>query len=279
MTVPFDALLFLPSGAAGQETSQIAVQMGASVVTLLSGGANRAPDRRGNVLADVSTAVVPWRFERGARLALPGLEGAKQTAGRTLFLSQEIDAPPGDYRLVAVIQDQHARELAAGSDDFRVPAETASIGTLRLAIRTPRMIAVDPIPPPDPGGSGKERKKMVRAAAASLPPELLVQEEATLPSGAAGRIVFGVCGPDAHGSADDWRLTAALTCGDRAIPAGPVPAPIRPEGVTEGCGLAIHPLPEVTLPPGECRYRLEATLLDGAVETRDLVFRVTPPGG
>jgi len=279
ITVPFDALLFLPAGAPGQETSQIAVQMGASVLTLQPGGANRDTDRRGNVLADVSTDVVPWKFERGARLALPGLEGAQQTAGATLFLSQEIDAPPGDYRLVAVMQDQHARELGAGSDDFRVPAEPPFIGTLRLAVQAPRTIAVDPVPPPDPDGSGKKRERKVRAAVTSLPAGLLLQEKATLAAGAAGRIVFGVCGADTRGPVDDWQLAAVLTCGDQRIPTGPVPAPTHPEGVAESCGLAIHPLPETTLPPGECRYELSATLPDGAVETRDLAFRVTPPGG
>ena len=278
MAVDLKHLLGLPGA---DNNGRISVEVGAMVFPLLPGEPDYETDE-GGAWVGVDTGWEPWQFARKAVLILP--PGSGGDMAHTLVAVQEIQAPPGPLRIVAVVQDLQAGTLGAGMGDFRVPEERPVLGQLRLAAEEPGSVMLGW---QQEAAEGKSSKRIVPLDAL-LPERALLQEEKSLRREAPAFLVYSLCDPsvsidvpetetqaDTAAAFEGWTLSSILDCGAGHPGAMPTsPAIPRVEG-GDSCTLIVESVPSWALSvPGDCRYQVTLERPVGKQEARDLSFQV-----
>ena len=263
--VPLDALLPLPAGKRG-ESSQVLVQVG-GIVLPLRDGASSYPEETTNVMADVATNKASWNFQRQALLKLPHPADQPAKPGHEVVLVREVDAPPGRYRVVVVVQDRLARLVGAGATDFEIPTSAGSLGELHLATLDARFHFLGQPSSSKRKRDGRRGKGGLGSAPATFPVDTLIVEDVN--GSAYPQVVYGVCG--------GWRgssppagveLQRVLTCGGREVA---LESPLFGKADrTEGCSLLVETLPAEPIQSGDCRFEVRLLRSGSLTEVRAL---------
>ena len=203
---------------------------------------------------------------------------------RTLVAVQEIQAPPGPMRIVAVVQDLQAGTLGAGMRSFRVPEEHPVLGELRLAAEDRGSVMLGW----QQEAGEEEGRGRIAPLDALLPERALLREEKIVRPEAAAFLVYSLCDPavniDTRESAtqehvpvafEGWTLSGILDCG-AGHPAAMPTAPAIPRAEDGGsCALMVEPVPAWALSvPGDCRYQVTLERPGDEREVRELSFQV-----
>ncbi len=275
VAVQLKDLLALP-GPDGK--SWFSVELGAMVFSLLPGASDQETDE-GGAWVGVDEGWEPWRFARKAVLIQPS--GSGGGVPEALVAVQEIRAPPGPLRIVAVVRDLHAGTLGAGMENFHVPKERPVLCALKLAAEDVRSVMLGW---QQEVGEVKGRKRIV-SLEALLPERALLREEKSLRREASAFVVYSLCDPGARIDAPQaatqavapvafkgWTLTGTLDCGAGAKPTSPV---IPHVAAGDSCALVVEPIPSWELSAqGNCRYQVTLDRPGSEREVRDLSFRV-----
>jgi VWFA-related protein len=261
--VPVGELLALPDPGMEPGERRTHLQMGGRVVPLLEGAAPGSADRGAWADADPSRASVG--FAGQALLTLPP-QGPDAALPRAAVRTAEIEAPPGHYRIVAVVQDRRSGLVGAGLGDLRVRPGPGGIGPIGVAVEDPRVVAV--------GGPAEEDWTARRGRRGSgepalarplLPERAVVLEEPVLPAGRAA-VFYGVCeealaaapadGAPGRRRFEGWTVARTLRCGaggdDVVLLEREVP---DPEGAGS-CVLMIDTIEARRLRAGMCRFEV-----------------------
>jgi hypothetical protein len=263
--VPLDALLPLPAGKRG-ESSQVLVQMG-GIVLPLRDGASSYPQETTNVMADVATNKTPWNFQRQALLKLPHPANEPVASGHEVVLVREVDAPPGRYRVIVVVQDRLARLVGAGATDFEIPASTGSLGELHLAVLDARFHFLGQPSSGKGKRGGRASKGALGSAPATFPVDTLIVEDVN--ESAYPQVVYGVCGGWSGSSPPAGvELQRLLTCGGQQVP---LESPlIGKADRAAGCSLLVETLPAEPIRSGDCRFEVRLLRSGSPAEVRAL---------
>jgi len=285
VSVAMGDLLALPAAGPGAEAGQMRVRMGGTVIPLKErAGEEEAPPDPW-IWVDAAQEHSPWSFSASSTTELPRSWPADPTADRDIILTEEIDVPPGRYRIVAVVQDQLARTMGSVISDLVVSVFTGALGEIHLAVYEPRAVLMEDSEPRDRESAPDRRQAgEIAAAPPTLPRRALVEADATIPAGRAGHLVFSLCDPkqsalelesDAANGAlfSDRQLRRTLVCGGTVVPVSVNPGRILPERSGDACILVIDSLAGA-LPPGRCRYQVTLEHPDGTREVRVLEFEV-----
>ncbi len=270
--VPLAELLGLPSPDQGSESRRVIVEIGGEVVPLRAGASAgpRSPDA--DLWAEVDTGRKAWSFGRRSEITIPPPTHGR-TPPRRVVQVEEIDAPPGRYRVAAVVHDQQAGTVAAAVTDLEIGGTPPLLGDVRLFTDDPEAV----IPRSGAGEEGGTAPRApgpreVTAASPLLPSSLLAVQDGPLPRGAPARLVYGVCRADLGGS----RLERRLACGS-ASSTGRLPPPaIVRTAKSSPCVVVVDTLPEERLAPGPCRFEVAVQGREGGRESRSLAFLVSP---
>ncbi len=260
--VPLDVLLPLPAGKRG-ESSQVLVQMGGIVLPLRDGAASY-PEETTNVMADAATNKASWNFQRQALLKLPHPADEPAESGHEVVLVREVDAPPGRYRVVVVVQDRLARLAGAGATDFEIPASAGSLGELHLAALDARFHFLGRTSSSKRKRDGRASKGRLGPAPATFPVDTLIVEDVN--GTAYPQVVYGVCGGWSGSSPPAGvELQRVLTCGGQEV-ALESPLVGKAERAA-GCSLLVETLP---VEPGDCRFEVRLLRSGSPTEVRSL---------
>lgn len=264
--VPVGELLALRSG---DGTRQARLQIGGMLVPRLPGsGAAQG------VMADVDTSRLPWRIASGATLSM---EDTGSVAARQVALVEEVDAPPGSYWLVGVVEDELAQTVGASVVELQVAEQPAALGPVHLATPAPETLLVGSDERPSERQGAPKRRK-VTLAPPILPDRLLLRNDPAIRREEGARILFAVCDPETDGKQPPgfggWRLERSLTC--EAMPDAVELTGSRLEVEDEPCFLLVEPIVPGTLLPGSCTYEVTLERPGEAPEHRTLSFRVLP---
>jgi len=276
--VPLAGLVALPG--ASPESREAKVQLGLTLVPLrpLEPGETR---RAGSPWTEAAGDRLPWSTARQSALTLPAGWSAT-TDPREIVLTQEVDAPPGDYRLLAVAQDRVANAVGSALADLTIPAAAVPLGPIYLAsddahalpaVRTAEEDEAEP----------NARRKNIRAAEPSLPGRTRLLDGAVLVAGSRTSALVGLCDPrprtrrarDEAAPADlqGWTVRRALSCRGAAVPLASGEARL-PAADADGCALLVDPLPSDSLVPGPCVYEVTLERPEEAPLSRRLEFRI-----
>ncbi len=297
VATPLGALLGLPLPGGRRGSRQVRVQIGARVVPLrpIEDGAGPTTSRRG-VWADVATDRQSFGFGRQAVLTLPPLPTPDRTHDRVVA-TEEFDAPPGRYRIVAIVQDQLARTISAATTDIEVRANAPRLGRIGLTGGDTRAIIVQEQTKNADGTEGDAsdwKGKELAAASPLLPRGVLLSETSVVEAGSAAHLFYSVCvdwsrsgrRPSRRSKrssrtpqppSPEWDLERTLTCGpeNEAIPLLPLTLPQEKRGLQ--CVPMIDSIPAARLSPGTCRFEVRLGTPDGDPERAILEFIVVPP--
>jgi VWFA-related protein len=267
--VPVGELLALRSG---DGTRQARLQIGGMLVPRRPG-----PAAAQGVMADVDTSRLPWRIASGATL---NMDDTGTVAARQVALVEEVDAPPGSYWLVGVVEDELARAVGASVVELQVPERPGALGPVHLATPAPDTLLVESDKRPSERQGAPKRRK-VTLAPPTLPERLLVRHDPAFREDEAAQILYAVCDPESAGKQppgfDGWRLQRSLACG--VIPDAVDLGGSRLEVEGEPCFLLVEPIPPGTLLPGSCEYDVTLERAGEAPEHRTLSFQVLPGPG
>jgi hypothetical protein len=211
---------------------------------------------------------------------LPG----EALSDRSVLLERELHVPPGDYRLVAVVQDQLAEVVAAATVDLVVGAGRSRLGAVHLGIIDPASI---PLEQTDEKPAGKKRKGRDNPVMLmpSLPVATRILNGSALEAGNMAFLLYGVCaprtepaqtGPDGD-AFSGWKLVRTLKCGTEAVSLPLAGHRLESPDDAERCVLVLDRLPE-SLEPGVCRFEVILERPGVPAESRALGFEVTSPG-
>jgi len=299
---PLGELLGLPLPGGRRGARQLRVEIGARIVPLrpLEDDAVTVSSRRG-VWADVATDRPSSGFGRQAVLTLPPLSDPDHTADR-MVSTGEFDAPPGRYRIVAVVQDQQARTIAAATTEFEVGVDTPRLGPIGLASSDAHAVRLSEPPAgtadreasvrdaADWGTSDRESASWngeeLAAARPLLPSGALMSETSVVEAGSAVHFIYSVCmeptgngRPSRHPGpsySNGWDVERILTCGpgNRAVRLPPRSWPSDRRGPS--CVPLIDSIPADALEPGRCRFDVLLSTPGGELESAVREFSVVP---
>jgi len=286
VTVALPRLLSLPAGEPGTDSRQVRLQIGSTVVPLRprDPDAEEFPDDW--IWERAAEERSPWSFADGAVLMLPARRATEMEAPGSVVLAREIDVPPGDYRVVAAVQDRLAGDISARVTDFRIDESAPALGEIHLAVGDARGVYLDGVEEDDESEpSGGPRKKRIVPAPRPLLTKVTMPQIAGLSSRRTARLLYPLCSPESGARSRDrsevdldpfagWKLTRELVCRDGALPVELAGSPVRLTGAGGGCVLMVDSIPGGTLPPGRCRFEVGLTLPDGASAVRVLEFQV-----
>lgn len=277
VSLPLGDLAALPV-ASPPGARQVELDVGMTVVFLRPEAARGSSGSASSPWADARADRSPWEMSRGAVLQLP--PGRTSGSGEVV-LEQEIFAPLGRYRLVAVARDRAAADLGAATIDFEVRAGSGVLGSPHLARPAGEVYRLQP-EADDAKRAGKRRAEIVPSARL-LADLVSLLSEPTIESGRQGSIAQIICDPDSRTEAQDggsasvpdfsgWRLVRELHCGD-AVVLLPQTA-LAPAATGESCALVVVPFPAEPLPVGSCRAIITLERPGADPQTRSLDFTV-----
>ncbi|HET6278842.1 MAG TPA: hypothetical protein VFG08_08670 [Candidatus Polarisedimenticolia bacterium] len=284
---PLGSLLGLPQPGGRPGARQVRVEIGARVVPLRPLEQGAVPPG-GGIWADVATERPSSGFARQAILTLPHDQGADHETERVIATG-EFDAPPGRYGIVAVIQDQLARTVAAAVTHIEVGAAAPRIGEIGLASGNRDAVMVPEAPAGEPAGNAPWNGKELAPAWPILPPGALLNETAIVEAGGAVHLIYSVC-PDPPGKGEGPRSDGASSVGgrdlERILTCGPGNRSVRlpPRNLPTGdrdlrCLPLLDSIPADALPVGRCRFDLILSTPGGEPEHAAREFTVVPPTG
>jgi hypothetical protein len=229
-------------------------------------------------------------------LTLPPPPTPDRTHDRVVA-TKEFDAPPGRYRIVAVVQDQLARTISATTTDIEVRADAPRLGRIGLAGGDARAVIMqDQTMGADKTESDAADWKGKGLAAASplLPPGALLSDTSVVEAGSAAHLFYSVCVNWGRGGrrasrrsqrsphtpqspSPEWDLDRTLTCGpeNEVIPLMPLTLPQEKRGLQ--CMPMLESIPAARLSPGTCRFEVRLESPDGEPESAIREFIVIPP--
>ncbi len=273
--VPVSGILSLPVMVDGESLRQMRVQAGISVITLTESDAAVGVQELG---FDVDEDTKLLEFSRQSVLTFPASATASKES-RHLAFAEEMDAPPGAYRLVLVVQDRLARTVAAAVTEFQVPDERRALGAVRLLLEDPLAVAMKRENPPQ-ARHGKPGRLV--GAALSLPDGARVRSAVSLDRSKAVSLLYGMCDTrlpagkteEAWKPFQGWQINRSLECdgGGEPIPleGGRLPA----AGWEDRCILLVNPIPAGSLPPGSCKFEVTLERPGVATEVQGLALEV-----
>jgi len=283
VSVPLDAFLTHPSQSTG-----------GGVVTLLIGGqvvplrsrASQTATRDQDPWGEVDPKKKTWGFDRRAEIRLPAATGGSRSPSRAVYVN-EFDAPPGEYRIVAVAEDGLTRSVSTALTDLTARASPAILGEPLVGFLDSGVLIFGS---PPPNGSevrtGGSHSKTIAPAGPSIPSKLSVASQGDPVSPDSLTLLYPVCqparrqgksgDPDGTGTgALPWKLQHELTCGDASVQLPPLALPEIPGG--EGCSLVVDPVPPELLHPGPCRMEVFLEGPGAPQEVRVAQFQVHSP--
>jgi hypothetical protein len=215
----------------------------------------------------------------GAVLKLPGEDSA---AGRRVAVVHEIDAAPGDYWMVGVVEDELAQVVGSGVAAFEVPEQPSPLGPVLLTEVDGDLLLVEDrdTKKRDVDEDSAPKRRRVRPATPMFPGELLLVPEGTFPAGGGGRFLYGVCDTFATGgrrpSFHGWEVHRSLHCGDREVSEQLAGRRVPVPGREAQCFVVLEGAPPDALPPGACRYEVTMQPPGFPAQSRSLAFTVPP---
>jgi VWFA-related protein len=285
VAVPTDGLLALPAGDPNR--LQMSVQFGGQVVPLRAGFTPAGSSEK-NAWADVDPKRDTFTFNRQAEIHLPQSRTTSHRPTRIVY-AVEMDAPPGDYRVVVAVQDGRSGSVAAQLADFHAEETWSPLGAIGMAIEDSATVIVqapDPAkkdrPPSDKGAPE------ILPAEHSLPPKLLPLLSDSIDVQEKPSFYYALCAPQAaieksgHNSVAEqkplagWTIRRSVACGGESeidLHFRPVPD-VSPD---TGCALLVDALPAGSLKAGSCRFqvRLERPGAETLARVKD--FLVADP--
>jgi VWFA-related protein len=279
--VPLRDLLALPTLVDGEELRQMQVQAGGMLVPVQEGDPSTEAAAVGGVWTDAAPDRDSWSFSRESVLQLP-MDWTGGNEERELLLTQEVHAPPGHYRLVAVVHDSLAQAVAARVTDVTVPAVAPALGTIRLAVDEPAALvmaaAVDDAGEPPQ----KIKENEIRPETPLLSARSRILDPPVLPPARAAHLVYALCvpgydPPEEEGhlplAFEGWSLERHLACGGWREPVDLSARDLPPPEAGQACVLLAD-----ALPPGigasDCRFELALRRPGQEVESAVLEFQV-----
>jgi hypothetical protein len=264
VSVPLEALLARPSPSTGGGVVTLLI---AGQVVPLRARTSKTASRDRDPWAEVDPKKKTWAFDRRAEIRLPAIRGGSRSPSRAVY-ANEFDAPPGEYRIVAVAEDGLTRSVSTGLADLNARTSTAILGEPLVGFLDTGVLIIDSSAPKgSEGGTAGSHSKAIAAAGPSIPSKLSVASQGDPVSPESLTLLYPVClpsgRPEKAGDADPagtgalpWKIQRELTCGEASVQLPPLALPEIPGG--EGCSLVIDPLPPELLHPGPCR--MEVTL-------------------
>ncbi len=273
--VPVSGLLSLPVMVDDENFRQMRVQAGVSVITLTEPDAAAGVQELG---ADVDEETKLLEFSRQSVLTFPASDAASKES-RHLAFAEELDAPPGTYRLVLVVQDQLARTVAAAVTEFQVSDQGRALGPVRLLLEDPLAVAMKRDNPPP---ARHARPGRLVGAALSLPDGDRVQSAVSLDRNRAVSLLYGMCDTrhpagkteGAWKPFQGWQINRSLECDGGGEPISLEGGRLPAAGWEDRCTLVVNPIPAGSLPPGSCNFEVTLQRPGVATETRSLALEV-----
>jgi VWFA-related protein len=280
VSLPLGSLAALPA-ASPPGAHQVEIDVGLTVVYRRPEATGEGSSSASSPWADARADRTPWEMSRGATLQLP----PGRSASGEVVLEQEIFAPAGRYRLIAVARDRAAADLGAATLAFEVLEGDGVLGVPHLARPAGEAYRLQSEDAYAKRG-GRRREEIVPSARLLADPVSLVSEQ-TIESGRPGSIVQVICDTGAQTEAKDersagapsfsgWRLVRKLRCGDAVVPLPQ--AVLAPAAAGESCALVVVPFPAEPLTVGSCRAVITLERPGADPQTRTLEFTVVSGG-
>jgi hypothetical protein len=283
VSVPLEGLLIRPSPSTG-----------GSVLTLLIGGqvvplrprASQPASRDRDPWSDVDPKKKTWGFDRRAEIRLPAPRGSPHSPSRAVYVN-EFDAPPGEYRVVAVAQDGLTRSVSTGLTDLTARASAEVLGEPLVGFLDSGVLFIGSAAPKESKeGTGELKSKSITPATTSIPSKLSVASQGEPVFQDSITLLYPVCPPAEHpGKSRDsgggavgtlpWKLQRELTCGEASVQLPPLALPEIPGG--EGCSLVVDPVPPELLHAGPCRMEVSLEGPGAPQEVRVAQFQIHSP--
>ena len=268
-------LIGLPSAGSVPGRREIDVEIGGQVVPLRADAGVAAGDESADDLAlwnDVDPRGTPWAFGRHLQITVPPPPPDRQPPSRIVQI-EEIDVPPGVFRVVAVVHDQRAGTVAAAVADLNIAVAPPLLGEIHLFGDDPDTVVVrderdsSSNETASPAPKGKVGHASTPLGVGGIEPEDGVVRKDSTPS-----LVYGVCRPDLTGS----QLNRTIRCaGSPDGPPLPVPVILR-IGSEGGCVVVIDRPVIHGLGPGPCRFEVSIDEPDGSTASHALSFVIAP---
>jgi len=283
VSVPLEALLARPSPSTGGGV--VSLLIGGQVVPL-GARTSKAASRDRDPWADVDPKKKTWGFDRRAEIRLPAPGGSPRSPSRAVYVN-EFDAPPGEYRVVAVAEDGLSRSVSTGLTDLTARASAEVLGEPLVGFLDSGVLFIgSAAPKASKEGAGELKSKSITPAATSIPSKLSVAGQGEPVSQDSITLLYPVCPPaenpgkgrDSGGGAVGslpWKIQRELTCGESSVPLPPLALPEIPPG--DGCVLVADPVPPELLHPGPCRMEVTLEGPGAPQEVRVAQFQVHSP--
>ena len=284
VSVPLEALLTRPSPSAGGGVATLLI--GGQVVPLRS-RASLAASRDRDPWAEVDPKKKTWGFDRRAEIRLPAFKGGSRSPSRAVYVN-EFDAPPGEYRIVAVAEDGLTRSVSTGLADLTARTSTAILGEPLVGFLDPGVLIIgSATPTASKEGAGGDKLMTVTPAGTSIPAKLSVASQGDPVSPDSLTLLYPVCLPSerlgksrgAGGAGTGtlpWKIHHELTCGESSTQLPPLALPEISQG--EGCVLVTDPVGPELLHPGPCRMEVSLEGPGAPQEVRVAQFQVDSSG-
>jgi hypothetical protein len=227
-----------------------------------------------------------WGFDRRAEIRLPAPGGSSHSSSRAVYVN-EFDAPPGEYRVVAVAEDGLTRSVSTGLTDLTARASAEVLGEPLVGFLDPGVLIIDSAAPKASGESTSGIKsKTITAAGPSVPAKLSVAGQGDPVSQGSVTLLYPVCPPAEHpGKGRDsgegavgslpWKIQRELTCGESSVHLPPLALPEIP--LVAGCVLVADPVSPELLHAGFCRMEVTLEGPGAPQEVRVIQFQVQSP--
>jgi len=275
VSVSIADLLALPKSGSPAGTRRLLVQLGGRIVPQLERAGEAMPSQERGAWADVDTTLESLPFGGQAEISIPPGSPGRVEVVTTLVRVAEVSAPPGRYRVVAVVEDRQTRTVGAGLADFRAGAEPAALGSVGLVLEDSRSVLVRGGPEEVAKRETRGADKRVAFVESELPANVVLAPDGTLEEGHDAEIFYSVCGI----APGEGMLERRIACGGSSDP-GTMPA--RPAPALRAgrrCALIVEKIPAGSLSAGdECELTVVLVSQGRATESRTLALHVRPDG-
>jgi VWFA-related protein len=265
VSIPLEALLASPGPP--QEGRRMSLLLGGRVVPLAGATTTVAAgfSRATSAWINVDPRKPSWGFDRRAEIRVPP-SAARRPVSRAVYRN-EIDVPPGDYRIVSVVEDGLTRTISTALTDFTATASTSLLGQPVLGVEDPTVLLVQAAAPE--AASPRHEKGMLKEIVSidpsvpfsqnvpgegdSIPWKSLVSYTPIC----APPIPSGKKAPASERPQDTsaWRVLRKLACSSASASLPPLPVP-APSSATSGCLMMVQPLAGDSLRPGRCTLQV-----------------------
>jgi VWFA-related protein len=287
VSVPLEGLLAGPSPSAAGGV--VSLKIGGQVVPLRAHAARGASAQQ-DPWSDVDPKKKTFGFDRHAEIRLPTPRGSPRSPTRAIYVN-EFDAPPGEYRVVAVAEDGLTRSVSTALADLTARTSPAVLGDPLIGFLDLGALLIGSGAPKTSEEWAGGNLESISPAKASIPAKLSVagQGEPVLQDSVT--LLYPVCptpghvakSRDAGGGGEGalpWKIRRDLTCGEASAQLPPLTLPEILHGT--GCILVADPLPPERLHPGPCRMEVTLEGPGAPQEIRIAQFQVqtaAPPAG